>query len=63
LVLLVEAVVVYGLLAARLDPRFRLRPRGVGKRDGADVQQGTVTWYERLRDDINTEAEVFGDSD
>jgi hypothetical protein len=61
-VLLVEVVVVYVLLGARLDPRFRLRPRGVTKAGEVDGQQREATWYERLQDRINTEPEVFGNS-
>ncbi|KAL2126522.1 hypothetical protein VTI74DRAFT_755 [Chaetomium olivicolor] len=53
---LLEAVIMYVLLAARLNRRFRLRPRVVReKREGSTLR-------ERLQDRLNAETEVFGDS-
>ena len=51
---LVPAVVVYTFLAARVDSRFRVRPREGWK------EKGRRSRYERLVDRMNTEMEVFG---
>ncbi|KAK4136090.1 hypothetical protein BT67DRAFT_231091 [Trichocladium antarcticum] len=53
-----EVLVLYALLAARLDPRFRLRPRVAREKIG---ERGMRGWYARLVDRVNTESEVFGD--
>ena len=56
---MLETFVVYSFLAARLDRRFRLRPREAEKREDAEfgARRG---WFERLMDRLNTEMEVFG---
>lgn len=54
---LIELVVVYAFLAARLDPRFRVGPKVIPKEDGFE---GGRTWLGKLRDRVNMEAEVFG---
>ncbi|KAK4040437.1 hypothetical protein C8A01DRAFT_35579 [Parachaetomium inaequale] len=59
---LVEVVVVYWFLAARVDSRFRLRPRGARKTGVPDGPEEEISRSERLRDRVNTEVEVFGDS-
>lgn len=51
---LATAVVLYTFLAARIDPRFRLRP-GEG-----EEEKGRRSLYEGLVDRMNTEMEVFG---
>ena len=53
-----EVVVLYTLLFARLDQRFRLRPTVDEKENGGGVKRG---WYERLVERVNTEMEIFGD--
>jgi hypothetical protein len=59
---LIEVVVVYWLLVARVDSRFRLRPRGARKRGVPDGPEEDMSRFERLWDRVNTEVEVFGDS-
>ncbi|KAK4119746.1 hypothetical protein N657DRAFT_626317 [Parathielavia appendiculata] len=62
LVFLVEAMIVYGLLAAKLDPRFRSRPNELAKRDGVEPQRAEGTRSGWLQIHINNQTEVFGGS-
>jgi hypothetical protein len=53
-----EVVVLYTLLFARLDQRFRLRPMVDEKDNGGVVKRG---WYGRLVERVNSEMAIFGD--